>query len=116
MRIAGSILSAAIMLFLTIMATSSNTPAYGQQRVACALYDKAIEILKTKHGESQVGVGVHSSGQWRIELWVGQEGSWSIIIIDAQGNACMASNGEGWEINTPDPLNTVPEADQFESD
>lgn len=111
MRIAGSILSAAMILFLMVMA-----PAYGQQRASCALYDKAIEILKTKHGESQVGFGVHSSGRWRIELWVGEEGSWSILVIDAQGNACMASSGVGWEINTPDPLDTAPEDAPFELD
>ena len=112
MRIAGFILSAAMILFLMVMA-----PAYGQQRLraACLPYDK-MGLALEKHGETRAGFGIHSTGRWRIELWVSDEGSWSILVVDTQGNACMASDGVEWERNIPDPMGMAPEASPFEPD
>lgn len=112
MRSAGSILSTAIILFLMVMA-----PAYGQQGrgVPCVPYEQIAPALE-KYGETRVGFGVHITGRWRIELWVSDGGSWSILVVDSQGKACMASDGEGWERNIPDPMGMAPEASPSELD
>ena len=88
MRIIFSLIAASV-LFLS--ASSANAEQ------VCAPRDTAVIQLEKQFGESVSGRGLAVNGKRMIELFVSEEGSWTVLISDPNGRSCVMASGEGWQ-------------------
>ncbi len=71
----------------------SGEPAYAQ---ACSKHKDIVENLKNKYQEKQQGYGL-IGGVAIMELFVSDKGTWTIIITQQNGIACIVAAGNDWE-------------------
>lgn len=67
----------------------------GNAQQACGLREAAVSQLES-HNERVVGRGLAKEGRAMIELFVGDTGSWTVVVTDTQGRSCLVANGESW--------------------
>jgi hypothetical protein len=71
--------------------------------IPCGPRDTVLEALE-KIGEVPVGVGVAGNdGKAVIELTVGPDGSWSVLVSDTDGQTCLVLGGQEWDFAKPQP-------------
>jgi hypothetical protein len=77
--------------------TSGITPtrAAGQ----CAPRADIIKALGSKFHESQAGSGLINPNVV-LEIFVSDQGSWTVLASDTKGQSCVLSVGEGWDSPT----------------
>ena len=63
---------------------------------ACLTHDAAVAMLEAQHAERAVGRGLASRGAAMMELFVAEAGSWTVIVTDPQGRACVVASGKDW--------------------
>ncbi len=68
----------------------------GNAQQACGLRDAAVSQLESRYNERVVGRGLAKEGRAMIELFVGDAGSWTVVVTDTQGRSCLVANGESW--------------------
>ena len=61
----------------------------------CAERGELIKKLWDKWQEAQVARGLVNDNRL-VEVFVSEEGSWTIIISDISGKSCVASAGKNW--------------------
>ena len=69
-------------------------PVAGQQPV-CGDRANLIKQLVGKYQEYPVGRGVNTKG-YMVELFTGENGTWTIMVSQVNGYACLVNAGEGW--------------------
>ncbi len=72
---------------------------------ACATHDRIVEHLATKFGEVVQSRAITQQGHM-FEVFVSHEtGTWSAVMTNPNGFACMVSAGQGFEnvALLPDP-------------
>lgn len=69
---------------------------------ACAPHEKVIETLKNRYVEKQAGFGVIRE-HFIIEVFVSDEGSWTIVRTDKTGTTCIMATGHSWQQNPLSP-------------
>ena len=81
-----------------------------EARIQCVSRANAAQMLLNNHGEHKVSQGVTASGGI-LAIFVNPETrAWSLVaIIPDPPQACMMSNGQGWETFKHEPL--APEVD-----
>ncbi len=62
----------------------------------CAKHDKLAEVLKTKFGEQQQGMGLAGKSAM-VELYVSQKGTFTLVTTDTNGLSCIVGAGDSWE-------------------
>lgn len=72
----------------------SALPAHAQN--TCFTRDQAIENLKTSYGEEVKARGLSNDGKAMFELLTSENGSWTLLMTQADGKTCMVSSGESW--------------------
>jgi len=77
---------ASLVLLLSSAAAAQNI---------CALRSEMISRLWDKYTERQVAVGLINDNRL-VEVFVSEEGDWTIIITDITGRSCVASAGKNW--------------------
>ena len=84
-KISGVILAA--MLFVPVI-------AYAQPN--CGPYNEITGDLKTNFNEKMIGMGVMSSKNI-TEIWVNYKvGTWTVLLTDSDGRACVKASGMKW--------------------
>ena len=74
----------------------------------CALRYKVIDHLASKYGETVVAAGIANTGGLVEVLANHEKDTWSIIVTDPGGLACLVAAGEGWRTKEPPkPQGTV---------
>lgn len=64
--------------------------------LACGDRSAVVERLADKYGEFQVAVE-YVSEDTAGELWASEEsGTWTVLVVNPHGDACIVSSGEGW--------------------
>jgi hypothetical protein len=63
----------------------------------CAMHTEIVRTFGSTFGETIVGRGLRGDGVV-LELLVGPNGTWSIIITHPGGLSCLVSDGEAWEM------------------
>lgn len=77
------------------------TPAEAQWRPpACSERDKLISHLSKAYGEKRQGAGLQSS-TGLMELYVSEEGSWTLLLTRPDGTSCPVAVGEQWRDDPP---------------
>jgi len=73
------------------------------QPLPCGPRAEIVARLGEGYGERPVGRGI-SQGGTMVELLVGKDGSWTLLVTSPGGRACLVSAGEGWEaVALPEP-------------
>ena len=63
--------------------------------MVCMEHKTLTDILRENHKETRREIGV--VGDTTIaELYVSDEGSWTIIITDTMARSCIVLGGQGW--------------------
>jgi len=60
----------------------------------CGERSKVVESLEGDFGEVQRGYGVMNGKI--VELFVGEDGVWTMLLTDAAGISCLVSMGDAW--------------------
>ena len=82
-------------LFLTlILAPCLALPAAAQS--ACGKRDDIVKIITNKYKEVPRALAI--AGQSNLlEVYASEGGSWTILITQPQGAACIVAAGQSWE-------------------
>jgi lipase chaperone LimK len=70
-------------------------PASAMQAV-CGAHRDVLEQLKRAYSETPASMGLASNGTI-IEVLVSSSGTWTIVMTQPNGIACLMAVGEGWQ-------------------
>lgn len=89
-----------ILMIASVLGATSLAPALAQQQAPrgppCAERDHVAGQLRETFGERMVGSGLAESGVL-FELYVGPNGSWTLLATAPTGTSCLIGAGEAWE-------------------
>lgn len=86
---------AILPLALTTLTISSANAQGVPSR--CGLHAAIVDTLSKKYGETPRGIGLVSN-QGVMQVFVSQEkGTWTIVVTNPHGKACLLAAGKGWE-------------------
>lgn len=84
------------MKFLILAALVAVLPSVASAQV-CGGYADAAAALTTRFGETRASSGLAPDGQTLVETWSNPvTGSWSILFVTPDGQACLMLSGNGW--------------------
>ncbi len=72
-----------------------RAPASAQS--VCTTHAEVTKQLESRHSESQVGIGLASTGQVFEVFTTGDGSSWTIVMTRPDGMSCLVAAGEAWE-------------------
>lgn len=81
------------------VALAAPTPAEAQFTVhpmACEARVSMVDKLKSQYGETRRGAGLQSD-TGIVELYVADDGSWTLLLTLPNGQSCPVAVGEAWE-------------------
>ncbi|MHA1528818.1 MAG: hypothetical protein ACTSVG_07345 [Alphaproteobacteria bacterium] len=85
-------------LVLAAVASVALPPDPARAQMVCGKRADIISQLSEKYGETRRSLGV-SEGSRVVELYASDEtGSWTILMTNPQGIACMMAAGQAFEI------------------
>ncbi len=95
-----TIFATAVAGFLLVSAAPavSTDPAPAVSTDFCGTRADIVKSLAEQFSESPTAVGM-INGNAVIEVFASDDGSWTILATSTDGNSCVLSAGEGWEIN-----------------
>ncbi|TPK93611.1 MULTISPECIES: hypothetical protein [unclassified Mesorhizobium] len=88
--VVAAMLAAAAM---TVGSASANAAAQ------CAARADIIKALGDKFHESEAGRGLINPNVV-LEIFVSDQGSWTVLASDTKGQSCVLSVGDGWDSPT----------------
>jgi hypothetical protein len=62
----------------------------------CANHDKMAKALTGKFKETRRAMGVVNSTAV-MEVFMSPQGTWTVVVTDTKGIACIAASGEEWQ-------------------
>lgn len=74
--------------------TLSNAQA--QMRVPCAERTDMVKLLADRYKEVPRAVGI-ASRNGVMEVYVSKKGTWSVLMTNTSGKACIIAAGDAWE-------------------
>lgn len=75
-------------------------PAAARAGGGCAPAAEVAALLARNWGEARRFAGVEPRGVL-VELWLSAAGTWTILIVSADGTACLAAAGEAGALLPP---------------
>lgn len=72
----------------------ATVPSHAQN--ACFEREDALARLQNLHGEAVIARGLTSEGKEMVELLASQDGTWTILVTNTDGQTCMVGSGEAW--------------------
>lgn len=92
----------AAALAVSLCASASNALAV---EVQCAKHKQMVGLLSKKYSENPVAMGTVNSDRY-MQLFVSNEGTWTVLVTKTDGEACIVAAGNNWEklpTLSPDP-------------
>lgn len=77
-----------------LLASASSAPAQNQ----CAGRNDMVQQLDAQYGEKPAAVG-QVDQQSVVEVFVSDQGTWTILVTGTDGGSCVLASGEGWDGN-----------------
>ncbi|MCA1366445.1 hypothetical protein [Ensifer aridi] len=71
-------------------------PADSQAVANCAERSQVVEFLARQYSEKQAAFGLINP-QAVMELYAGDNGSWTLVVTDVSGRSCVILAGKSWE-------------------
>jgi hypothetical protein len=85
---------------LPVMEASARTPG-AAARMPCHDYQKIVETLDKRYGESPVSLGLQTNGNVLQVFSSPESGSWTILSVAPSGIGCIVAAGKSWHDQTP---------------
>ncbi|WP_424990620.1 hypothetical protein [Fluviibacterium sp. S390] len=77
-------------------AAATAPPVHAQSPTACAPREVIARTLEKTYGEHLSAAGLQSETQL-LEVWNDPvSGSWTIVVTEANGRACIVASGQHW--------------------
>ena len=87
-----------LTFLLALIFLSAAGPVGAQQTVACGLYEQIIKGLLLQYKELPTARGLAANGSL-IEILTSPDGeTWTMIMMQPSGMACVMATGEGWQV------------------
>ncbi|WP_350335583.1 hypothetical protein [Coralliovum pocilloporae] len=96
MKLSKALICSAFALAACLSTGLMNSEAQAQRGMPCAARADMIGLLKDRYKEAPRAVGLISS-RGVMEVYVSQEGTWSILMTSAKGKTCIIAAGKNWE-------------------
>lgn len=89
---------------VSIVALSALTTSAEAEirRTGCSERALMVDRLEGRYAETRRGGGMEVS-QGVVELYVSEEGSWTLLLTQPNGMSCPLAAGEGWRDLEPMP-------------
>jgi hypothetical protein len=89
---------------ITLAATLAAMPLFTLAADAgaaakCGARDDFVKALATKYKETRHVMAIVNS-QTVMEIFTSPEGTWTVLITDTAGKACITAAGENWQQGT----------------
>ena len=68
----------------------------------CLPYDAMLGALGSNYSEAVQATGLAATGHV-VQVTASDGGTWTILIVDAAGQACIAAHGEAYTVTRPRP-------------
>jgi hypothetical protein len=81
-----------VLFFVAVSSASAQDICAKREEIVQRLWDRWQEVLTAN--------GLADANRL-IEVFVSENGSWTIVITDASGRSCVASAGQGWTPRDP---------------
>lgn len=88
---------AAIMGWCLTLSCAIANRAHAQN---CDDRARIVNHLQQHYGEHTIAVAVLESGRL-VQIMVGETGTFSVLIVQADGVACLVLSGDGWQATAP---------------
>ena len=94
-----SLASAAAVVAAGLVATAAaETQAPAQAQAQCSARRDLVEQLSAQYGEKPEAIG-QVDQQSIVEIFVSDQGTWTILVTGTDGGSCILATGEGWDSN-----------------
>lgn len=80
-------------LALCSLAASANAAL---AEAKCGPRDRIIEVLGQRYKESRQAIGLVSGQKSIVELFVSDQGTWTLSVTNTDGVSCIVSTGDNW--------------------
>ncbi|TIQ37409.1 MAG: hypothetical protein E5X48_06060 [Mesorhizobium sp.] len=84
------------LLATTFLAAAAVAGGQANAAAQCAPRADIIKALGDKFHESEAGRGLINPNVV-LEIFVSDQGSWTVLASDTKGQSCILSVGEGWD-------------------
>ena len=74
--------------------SAHSEPAAAASR--CAPHDDIVKVLNKKYQETRHALAVVSATAV-MEIFLSPEGTWTMLVTNTQGIACITASGEAWQ-------------------
>ena len=91
--------AAFVALFLMTGLSIAPNATQAQKRVlpvGCAPHAAITEALQNKHNEVPNAYGIMGNN-FIIEVYVSNEGNWTVVRTNRAGTSCIVATGHSWE-------------------
>ena len=95
-----SLLNIAAVAVVAAATASAQAPPAEAQTMFCAQRDNLVELLKAQYEEKQRGFGL-ADQRTVVELYVGPNGSWTLMLTKSTGVSCVLGSGDDWQDTNP---------------
>lgn len=85
-----------LMATMLVAAAMTGGAAPAGAAAQCAARADIIKALGAKFHESEAGRGLINPNVV-LEIFVSDQGSWTVLASDTKGQSCVLSVGEGWD-------------------
>ena len=79
-----------------LVAAAANPSATAGQSVPCDDHDKVVAALDSKYAEKPASIGLSNDGSV-IEVFVSDDGTFTIVMTLPIGVSCFMAAGDNWE-------------------
>lgn len=91
-----------LMATMLVAAAMTSGAAQANAAAQCAARADIIKALGGKFHESEAGRGLINPNVV-LEIFVSDQGTWTVLASDTKGRSCVLSVGDGWDSPTITP-------------
>lgn len=84
----------AIALSLGTLAAVAGGAEAGTQ---CGPRDQIVKVLGGRYHENRQAIGLATGMKSVVELFVSEQGTWTMTVTDTSGTTCIVGAGEAWQ-------------------
>ncbi len=82
-----------LMLPILALTLTAALPRPAAAHHVCWEHEALIEVLASKYGEHLLRSFKGAAKDSRLEFWVSQKGTWSLVLVLPNGRSCLKSSG-----------------------
>ena len=71
------------------------SPVQSAEKV-CDRHDRIVQSLTDRYDEAAASIGLDSEGNL-FEVFTSDRGSWTVLVTNPKGVACVLAVGEAWD-------------------